>query len=270
MTERAAKRLSEQVDVLELDVNSPAESGRADGVAARALGRGRRGAPRDRVRARGRARRRFLTPLPESASGAFQTSAFSMKALAVGARAADGRRVEHRRARLRCHRRVADLRLDGRRQGRARVGVAVPGPRPRSAWDPREPRLGGTARHGRRARHPGLRRPRRRCGARRRRSGGTSRIPRRSPTRSASCCRTTRARSAARSCTSTAGSTRSALRRRDSGLVRSSNAVGPTDGSTSRAGPTQGQPRRRFLDVLAAGWRLAWFGWIAGSPTTGS
>ena len=40
---------------------------------------------------------------------------------------------EPRRARLRRDRRVADLRLDGRRQGGARVGLAVPGARPRAA-----------------------------------------------------------------------------------------------------------------------------------------
>ena len=64
---------------------------------------------------------------------------------------------EHRRARLRRHRRVADLRLDGRRQGRARVGLALPRPRPRAARDPGQPRLGRAARDGRRARDPRVR-----------------------------------------------------------------------------------------------------------------
>jgi enoyl ACP reductase len=81
MTERAAERLPEPVDVLELDVNNPAD---LDSV-ARELGE-RWGsvdgllhaiayAPEDAI---GGA---FMTTPPESAIQAFETSAFSLKAL---------------------------------------------------------------------------------------------------------------------------------------------------------------------------------------------
>jgi enoyl-[acyl-carrier protein] reductase I len=83
MTERAAKRLSSEVDVLELDVNSASDLadlteslrsrwGGVDGVLhAIAF------APEDALGGR------FMTTPPESAGAAFQTSAFSMKALAA-------------------------------------------------------------------------------------------------------------------------------------------------------------------------------------------
>ena len=57
MTERAAQRLPEPVDVLELDVNQPEDLEALTDVAARALGRRRRGPARDRLRPRGCARR---------------------------------------------------------------------------------------------------------------------------------------------------------------------------------------------------------------------
>ena len=84
MTERSAAKLPQPPDVLELDVNNPEDiEAVADGP-ARALGPRRRHPARDRVRARGRARRQ----LPQHAAGeretAFQTSAYSLKALAVG------------------------------------------------------------------------------------------------------------------------------------------------------------------------------------------
>ncbi len=83
ITERAAKRLPAEVDVLELDVNSAddlvalTESlrerwGSVDG-ALHAIAF----APEDALGGR------FLTTPPESAAAAFQTSAFSLKALAV-------------------------------------------------------------------------------------------------------------------------------------------------------------------------------------------
>jgi enoyl-[acyl-carrier protein] reductase I len=83
MTERAAARLPEPPDVLELDVNSPEHLealarelgerwGRVDGVLhAIAF------APEDALGGR------FLTTPPESATTAFQTSAYSFKALAA-------------------------------------------------------------------------------------------------------------------------------------------------------------------------------------------
>jgi enoyl-[acyl-carrier protein] reductase I len=83
MTERAAQRLPEPVDVLELDVNSdddlealPAELGSrweaVDGV-LHAIAY----APEDAIGGR------FMTAPPDSAVQAFQTSAFSLKALAA-------------------------------------------------------------------------------------------------------------------------------------------------------------------------------------------
>ena len=86
MTERAAKRLSTEVDVLELDVN------RADDLAALTSSLHERWgsvdgalhaiafAPEDALGGR------FMTAPPESASAAFQTSAFSFKALAAALR----------------------------------------------------------------------------------------------------------------------------------------------------------------------------------------
>ena len=137
MTERAAKRLPGEPDVLELDVNDDEHladlarelSGRwggVDGVVhaiafapGDALGGNFVGAPR------------------ESACAAFETSAYSLKALAAALaplmieateRSAKER---NRRPRLRRRRRMAVLRLDGRREGRARVGRPLPGARPR-------------------------------------------------------------------------------------------------------------------------------------------
>jgi meromycolic acid enoyl-[acyl-carrier-protein] reductase len=83
MTERAAQRLPEPVDVLELDVNRPEDlealtsslRERWDGVdgALHAIAF----APEDALGGR------FMTAPAESATQAFQTSAFSMKALAA-------------------------------------------------------------------------------------------------------------------------------------------------------------------------------------------
>jgi enoyl ACP reductase len=83
MTERAAQRLPEPVDVLELDVNNPADlaalteelDGRWGGVdgALHAIAF----APEDALGGH------FMTAPAESASQAFQTSAFSLKSLAA-------------------------------------------------------------------------------------------------------------------------------------------------------------------------------------------
>ena len=115
MTERAAARLPEPPDILELDVNNPAELRGAGRRAARALGRRRRGPSRDRLRAGRRARRASsLTAPAESAEQAFRTSAYSFKALAEalqplmdggGSLVGDG---------LRRQQGMAGLRLDGR------------------------------------------------------------------------------------------------------------------------------------------------------------
>jgi enoyl-[acyl-carrier protein] reductase I len=82
MTERAAQRLPEPVDVLELDVNNPADLEALTGELRSRWG-GVDGAlhaiayaPEDALGGR------FMTAPPESAAAAFQTSAFSFKALA--------------------------------------------------------------------------------------------------------------------------------------------------------------------------------------------
>ena len=127
MTERAAAKLPEPLDVLDLDVNDPDQIaavaddlrerwGRVDGVLhAIAF------APEDALGGK------FLETPPESAATAFQTSAYSLKSLQRGAAAADGGRRRDRRHGLRRVRRLAGLRLDGRRQGRARGRLALPG-----------------------------------------------------------------------------------------------------------------------------------------------
>ncbi|MBV9941326.1 MAG: enoyl-ACP reductase FabI [Solirubrobacterales bacterium] len=90
MTERAASRLPEPVEVLELDVNKPSDLaelteslrarwGTVDGVLhAIAF------APEDALGGR------FMTTPAESAAAAFQTSAFSLKALAAAVEALMG------------------------------------------------------------------------------------------------------------------------------------------------------------------------------------
>ena len=76
-----------------------------------------------------------------TSSVALQVSAYSLKALDGRRAAADGAGRLDRRPRLRQRRRrLAGLRLDGRVEGRVRVGGALPRPRPRPAGHPREPR----------------------------------------------------------------------------------------------------------------------------------
>ncbi len=83
MTERAAKRLPQEVDVLELDVNNPAdlealtESLRAHWGGVDGALHAIAFAPEDALGGR------FMTTPSESAVAAFQTSAFSLKALAA-------------------------------------------------------------------------------------------------------------------------------------------------------------------------------------------
>ena len=83
MTERAARRLPEPVDVLELDVNKPSdltdltESLRARWEAVDGALHAIAFAPEDALGGR------FMTTPAESAAAAFQTSAFSLKALAA-------------------------------------------------------------------------------------------------------------------------------------------------------------------------------------------
>ena len=118
--------------------------------------------------------------------------------------------------------------------------VALPGARPRPPRRAREPRVGRAARDARGARDPRLRRPRRMWTTAaplgwdgEDREPGSGRAP-------ASCCPTCRARSPARSCTSTAASTRWARRGRSS---RRWSA--PTlDGAASVPPAGDRQPRR--------------------------
>ena len=215
MTDRSAAKLDPVPDVLELDVNKPEDIeavaddlrerwGRVDGILhAIAF------APERRARRQ----------LPQHAAGERDHRVPDVGVLAEGAgrRAVrpvpGGGRVD-RRARLRRHRRLAGLRLDGRGQGGAGGHLALPGARPRPAWRAREPGVRRPARHARRARHPRLRRSRRRVAAPGAAAAGTSRIRRRSRRRSTSCSATPRARSRPRSSTSTAASTRWAPRSR--------------------------------------------------------
>ena len=153
LTEKAAKRLPQPVDVLEMDANDPAQIDRRAPTSWRHAGGQLDGflhaiafAPQDALGGN------FLNTPWESVATAIQTSAYSLKAIARRDAAADARaRWRDRVAGLRRAGRVAGLRLDGRREGRARGRHALPRARPRSARDPRE----HGARPGRCGRWPG-------------------------------------------------------------------------------------------------------------------
>ena len=136
---------------------------------------------RSRTRPRTRSAATSSTRRAETSPTAFQTSAVSLKELGAALLPLMRPRRLDRRARLRRDGRLADLRLDGRREGGAGVDRALPGARPRPARDPREPRL---RRPAARPSPPAASRassgsPTR--GPRRRRSAGTS--PTRCPSR---------------------------------------------------------------------------------------
>ena len=204
MTERAAQRLPQPADVLELDVNKPEDLEAVTGGAARAMGRSRRRAARDRLRAPGRARRQVHDGAGrERGRRRFTTSAFSLKALAGGAGAADGAGGEHRRAGLRRlawrGRSTTGWGWPRRRSSRCRaIWPATSGPQGVSVNLVSAGPLGTVAAHG----IPGFEQLAELWRARRR-SGGTSRIRCRWRARSAGCCRTTPRGSAARSSMST-------------------------------------------------------------------
>ncbi len=246
MTERAAQRLPKPVDVLELDVNR-AEDLEALTEPLRERWGGIDGAlhaiafaPQDALGGK------FMTAPADSAAQAFTTSAFSLKALAAALQPLMERGGSDRRARLRRH----------ASPGRSMTGWASPRPR----WSPSTRYLardlgpdgircnlvsagplGTVAAQG----IPGFeqladlwrRRPR---------SAGTSPIRRRSPGRCAGCCRTTRGRSAARSCTSTAVFTPSARRP----VRRSRRSAEQVLSAPRSSGATRARPRRR--DALDA------------------
>ena len=133
ITTRIANRLPDPPDVLELDVNDPDHIAAIVAELDERWGRARRDPPRDRLRARRRARRRVPRPRRASARPAFLTSAFSLKALVAPfadllERGEPGSIVG---LDFDAHGRVARLRLDGRREGRAGVRQPLPRARPR-------------------------------------------------------------------------------------------------------------------------------------------
>ena len=141
LTERSARRLPGSPEVLELDVNCRRGHRRALGRAAQALGPRRRRRARDRLRPAGRARRRLPRDPPESAGGRLPDQRLLAEGAGAGRAASDGERRgqrrgralrRHRRPRFRRQRRLAGLRLDGRRQSRAGVGLPLSRPRPRA------------------------------------------------------------------------------------------------------------------------------------------
>jgi enoyl-[acyl-carrier protein] reductase I len=229
LTERAAQRLPEPVDVLELDVNRDDDlSAVADSLRERWGGldgvlHAIAFAPEDAIGGR------FMTAPPESAVEAFRTSAYSLKALAgalaplmagggsivgmdfdasvawpiydwMGVAKAALESVSRYLAR--------DLGPSG-----VRVNLVAAGP------------LGTIAAQS--------------CGRRWLRWGGTSRTPHRSRPPCAGCCRTTPGASPARSCTWTAGSTRSGRRARSS--PRRSTATDDRNGSSVEVGGEVGR-----------------------------
>ena len=143
LSEKSAKRLPDPPDVLEMDVNEPEQIdavreelgrrwGRLDGfLHAIAF------APQDALGGN------FLHTPWESVATAFKTSAFSLSSLAVGMlplmeKNGGGDRLP----RLRRARGLAGLRLDGRREGGARIRDALSRAGPRSQGDPGEHRVG--------------------------------------------------------------------------------------------------------------------------------
>ncbi len=141
LTRRVAARLPQPPDVLELDVTDEAHIAAVAKDARRALGEGRRGPPRGRVRPAVVPRRR----LPRRPLGGRRDRRPRLDLLARGARArvraaaGGGRPRLDRGPRLRRLRGLARLRLDGCRQGGARVRHPLPRPRPRPAGHAREP-----------------------------------------------------------------------------------------------------------------------------------
>ena len=133
------QRLPHEPPVLELDVTDDDHlAGLAD-AGARARRRPRRRRALDRLRQPGDDPRRQVPrrPVGRTSAQAVQVSAYSFKSLAAACLPlmAPGRLA--RRADLRRDRRLAGVRLDGRRQGRARVVHPLPRPRPRPAGHPR-------------------------------------------------------------------------------------------------------------------------------------
>ena len=196
ITERMAKRLPTEADVLELDVNDPDALEAVAGDARRALGPPRRRPARDRLRPGRRARRPVPAARPSaSAVAAFETSAFSLKALAAALLPLleRGEAAGRRRPGLRRQRRLAGLRL-GRASPRPRSSRSTATSRATSARAACAPTSSPPARcRPWRPRTSRASRASPRSGSARRRWAGTSPTPRRSPTPVCSCSRRWRA-----------------------------------------------------------------------------
>ena len=93
MTERAAQRLPQPADVLELDVNKPDDLEALTELAAGALGWRGRGAARDRLRAPGRARRRLHDRAGAERDGGLPDQRVLAQGAGGGAGAADAGRA---------------------------------------------------------------------------------------------------------------------------------------------------------------------------------
>ena len=132
ITRRIAKRLPTEPPVLELDVTDPEHLERLpdlvrehvdglDGVVHSIA----YGNPETLLGGK------FLGGPWDDVAQAVQVSAYSLKSLATACRPLMGPGRLRRRHDLRRDRRLAGVRLDGRRQGGAGVHLALPGPRPR-------------------------------------------------------------------------------------------------------------------------------------------
>ena len=142
MTERAAGKLPEPVDVLELDVNSPERPRGAAPTSSRRWGRSTACFTRSRSRPRDALGGDFLdTPAEQRARRRSRRARSRCKALTAALLAAAPRSggtvvgLDFDAGGL------AGLRLDGRREGGARGRLALPGARPRPARRARQPRL---------------------------------------------------------------------------------------------------------------------------------
>ena len=207
ITQAIAKRLPTTPPVIELDASKRRGLRPARRTGPRARRRPRRGAALHRLRARGRAGRQ----LPQDRVGRRRhcRADLGLQPQGAGRRgpAADAQRRLGRRAHLRRHRGLAQVRLDGRGEGRVRVDRALPRPRPRSVGDPGQPRRGRTAEvHGRQG-DPRLRGVRGRLGGSSAAPVGRPRLRTGRPRAASRCCPTGSRAPPARSCTSTVACT---------------------------------------------------------------
>ena len=221
ITKRIVGRLPEPAPVLELDVTDPEHLERLpdlvrehvdglDGVVHSIA----YGNPETLLGGK------FLEGPWEDVAQAVQVSAYSLKSLSHGVPAADEPGRLGRRDDLRRDGRLAGVRLDGRGQGRAGVLLALPRPRPRPEGRPGQPGVRRSAEDAGREGDPGLRGAR--VDVERPLAAGLGREGPRADRarRSSPCSATSSRRPPARSCTSTAATTRWAPERRRRGSVR--------------------------------------------------